>query len=72
MTELLRRLRSRKTDDPDVLMARFGAASRELLQAREFDYIVFNESDRMDTAIEQISAIICAERARTNQPEITI
>lgn len=72
MTELLRRLRSRKTDDPDALMSRFSAASRELLQAREFDYVVFNEIERLATAIDEISAIIAAERLRTEQPEIPI
>jgi guanylate kinase len=72
LTELLRRLRSRKTDDPDALMARFNAASRELLKAREFDYVVFNEVERLATAIEQIGAIIAAERLAAEQSEITI
>jgi guanylate kinase len=72
MTELLRRLRSRKTDDPEVLMARFGAAGRELLRAREFDYVVFNEMERLASAIEHISSIIDAERLKVNQPQISI
>lgn len=72
MTELLRRLRSRKTDDPDVLMQRFGAASRELLHAKAFDYVVFNEMERLASAIEHISSIIDAERLRANQPSISI
>jgi guanylate kinase len=72
MTELLRRLRSRKTDDPEVLMARFSAASRELLKASEFDYVVFNEVERLSSAIEQIGAIIAAERLRTEQNEVSI
>lgn len=72
MTELLRRLRSRKTDDPEALMARFSAASRELLKAREFDYVVFNEVERLSSAIEQIGAILAAERLRTNQSDNSI
>jgi len=72
MSELLRRLRSRKTDDPDVLMTRFGAASRELLRAFEFDFVVFNEVERLSTAIDQLRAIIDAERLRVNQKAITI
>lgn len=72
MTELLRRLRSRKTDDPEALMSRFGAASRELLKAREFDYVVFNEVERLSSAIDQIGAILAAERLRTIQSEISI
>jgi guanylate kinase len=72
MTELLRRLRSRKTDDPDVLMARFSAASRELLKAREFDYVVFNEVEQLSGAIDQIGSIIAAERLCAEQTEISI
>jgi len=72
MTELLRRLRSRKTEDPDVLMSRFSAAGRELLRARDFDYVIFNEVERLSTAIDQIQAVIIAERARTDQLEVTI
>lgn len=72
MTELLRRLRSRKTDDPEALMARFSAASRELLKAQEFDYVVFNEDDRLSNAIEQIGAIVAAERLRADQSEVSI
>ena len=72
MTELLRRLRSRKTDDPDALMARFSAASRELLKAREFDYVVFNEVEQLSGAIDQIRSIIAAERLCAEQTEISI
>ena len=72
MTELLRRLRSRKTDDPDALMARFSAASRELLKARDFDFVVFNEVERLSHAIDQIRAIVAAERLRTDQSEVSI
>jgi guanylate kinase len=72
MTELLRRLRSRKSEDPDVLMTRFSAASRELLHARDFDFVVFNEVEQLSHALDQISAIIQAERARTDQSEIAI
>lgn len=72
MTELLRRLRSRKTDDPEALMNRFRAASCELLEANLFQYIVFNEVDKIDATLEQLAAIITAERLRTGQPEITL
>ena len=72
LTELLRRLRSRMTDDPETLMTRFNAASRELLMAKEFDYIVFNETDKLDATLDQLSAIVTAERLRREQSEITI
>jgi guanylate kinase len=72
MDELLQRLQSRKSDDPDVLMARFMAADRELRRAREFDFVVFNERERLDRTIAQLSAIIDAEHHRIDQPEIIL
>lgn len=72
MSELLGRLRSRKTDDPDVLMQRLSTATRELTAAKSFDYVVFNESDRLDETVKQISAIIVAESSRMEQHEITV
>lgn len=70
MGTLLQRLRSRKTDDPEALMNRFSTASRELASALTFDYVVFNESDRIERTLETIKAIVKAEHARINQPEV--
>jgi guanylate kinase len=72
MTDLLHRLRTRKSEDPDVLMERFQAASREMPRASDFDYVIFNETDRLDQTIDIVAAIICAERARVHQPEVVI
>ncbi len=72
MSELLRRLRARKTDDPEVLMQRFGTASRELASARHFDYVIFNEADRTEETLEQICAIITAEHCRTHQLPVEV
>ncbi len=70
MSALLQRLRSRKSDDPEVLMRRFGTASRELASAPDFDYVIFNESERVESAVERICAIVQAEHVRSRQPEI--
>lgn len=72
MATLLQRLRSRKTDDPETLMNRFGTASRELASAAEFDYVIFNESDRVERTLEQICAIVTAEHCRTEQPDVHV
>ena len=72
MAELLHRLRSRKTDDPEALMRRFGTASREIAQAGAFDYLVFNEADRLEQTLDQISAVITAERCRLHQAAIEL
>ncbi len=67
LTALMRRLRSRKTDEPEALMRRFNTATQELSAAVEFDYVIFNEDDRLDIALDQIHAIILAQRCRTAQ-----
>lgn len=72
MSELLLRLKSRKTDDPEVLMQRLSTATRELAAARNFDYVIFNESDQLDQTVDQISAVITAEASRVEQHETTV
>jgi guanylate kinase len=69
---LLQRLRHRKTDDPAELMARFATARRELASASAFDYIVFNRQDQLPRTLDDIAAIVRAERCRIAQPEIHI
>jgi guanylate kinase len=72
MGTLLQRLRSRKTDDPEVLMNRFSTASRELASASDFDYVVFNESDRIERTLDTIRAIVKAEQCRVHQHEVHV
>ncbi|MBX6341783.1 MAG: guanylate kinase [Thermomicrobiaceae bacterium] len=72
MAELTRRLRGRKTDDPAVLMERIATASRELKAVHNFDYVVFNEIDRVDQTVAVIDAIITAETHRVHQHRIEL
>ncbi len=72
MQELRERLRSRKTDNEDALDRRFATASEELDRADEFDYVVFNESDRLEEAVAQITHIIEAEHQRINPPKVSV
>src|SRR5699024_9858613 len=51
MGELTSRLRGRKTDDPDALMERATTASWELSRVHDFDYVVFNETDRVEETL---------------------
>lgn len=67
---LLQRLKHRKTDDAAELMTRFATASRELNAATEFDYVIFNKQDRLEEALDEISAVVRAETCRTHQSEI--
>ena len=65
---LLQRLKHRKTDDPAVLMTRFATATQELAAAFDFDYVIFNRQDQLDQALEEILAIVHAEKVRSTQP----
>lgn len=72
MHSLHLRLSARKTDDPLALAKRFEEAGYELLRAHEFDYIVFNETNGLLRAVDEISAIISAVRSEIRQPNITL
>jgi len=60
---LERRLRDRMTDTPEEMQQRLNDAREEISHCREYDYIIINE--RLEEAIEQIRAIIIAERSRS-------
>jgi guanylate kinase len=53
-------------------MERFNTASHELERIDEFDYLIFNEAGRLDRTLDQICAIVAAERCRINQPPIVL
>lgn len=72
MNALLLRLKSRKSEDPEILGKRFRTAAAEIDRAGEFDYVVFNKAGRMAEAVMSICSIIEAEKVRTNQPSIII
>lgn len=72
MSELLHRLRDRKSDDFDVVIRRLNTATQELTAAWEFDYLIFNETDRLDETVEHIATVIHGEGFRINQREITL
>lgn len=70
--ELARRLRSRKTDDSEVLMRRLRTAQRELLLIDAFDYVVFNESDHEEDTVTRIIAILAAEGCKIGQSDMAV
>jgi guanylate kinase len=59
---LRERLGGRGTDAPDVIERRLGTAAGELLQWKEYDYLILN--DDLETAVTRIVAIVDAERSR--------
>ncbi len=72
MGELSRRLRSRKTDDPEAVSRRINIASREIATNELFDYFVVNESDQVDQAVDQIQQIVAVEKLRIHPREVDL
>jgi guanylate kinase len=72
MESLRDRLRYRKTETEDVIARRFEEAGRELLRAKEFDYVVFNETHGMLKAVQDVRAILQAARMESEQPRIEL
>jgi guanylate kinase len=64
--ELVRRLHERKTEPPDQLKMRIATARQEMKRIMEFDYVVINRDDQLDETVEQVVAIIRAEKNRVD------
>jgi guanylate kinase len=65
--ELLRRLRARGTESAVDLQRRIATIREEMQRIHEFDYVVVNRDGQLDCTVEQIAAIIAAEKCRTKQ-----
>jgi len=60
--ELERRLHGRGQDDPKAIAARMEAAHAEMLHYDEYDFLIVNDS--FDHALEELQALILAQRLR--------
>ncbi|KYQ86990.1 MULTISPECIES: guanylate kinase [Thermoactinomyces] len=67
--ELRQRIIHRGTESESVLNLRLEAASDELKQINQYDYVVIN--DEVDKACERIRAIVMAEHCRTDRLKIS-
>ncbi len=67
--EVLReRLTKRGQDTDDVIAARMREAVSEMSHYKEFDYLLVN--DDFATALQELEAIVCAQRQRTSKQNI--
>ena len=62
---LARRLRGRNKDSEAAIARRMATARREIDAVSEYDYVVVN--DQLDRCVEEVEAIITAERARVRR-----
>lgn len=70
--ELERRLSGRKTDSPEAQRLRLETARREMAKAAEFDYVVVNEKDRLDEAVDQVLEAIATEKRRPGRRPVRL
>lgn len=70
--ELIRRLRARRTETPEALARRIIKVKEEMQCLPEFDYVVINRDHQLDVTVEQIGAIIKAERCRVRQRQVRL
>lgn len=64
--EMVNRLRQRRTEDAGMLAMRIATAREELHRLPEFDYVVVNRDKCLDQAVQQVLAIMTAERCRVD------
>jgi len=64
MEELIQRLEKRKTESAERLEKRIRIAREEIKALPNYDYVVINRDGRLDETVEQIAAIITAEKCR--------
>jgi guanylate kinase len=71
--EVLReRLLGRSTETSAELEVRLRNAEYELAQQSEYDHVVVNETDQIDTTAELIDAVIAAEHERAADRRILV
>ncbi|MEZ4638100.1 MAG: guanylate kinase [Caldilineaceae bacterium] len=64
--KLIERLRERKTESADKLKMRIATARQEMARLNEFDYVVVNREDELDTTVDHVISIIHAEKCRVD------
>lgn len=70
--EWIQRLNERHSETEEQVRLRIAMARQELTRTTEFDYIVVNEKDCLEEAVDSIEAIIEAEHHRVKPRRITL
>ncbi len=70
LKELDQRLRERKSDAPQEIARRLARAREEIAAWREYDYLIVNSD--LKESVEQLAAIVRAERCRTGRLSLTL
>jgi guanylate kinase len=70
--EMIRRLKTRKSETPEGINLRIATARQEMKRLHEFDYVVVNRECQLDEAVDSILAIIQAEHQRVRHRKVTL
>lgn len=70
LDELETRLRARKTESEEALQIRLNTAAQEMQERIHFDYCLPNHDSHLDQTVDDITAIIRAEKLRTHPRRI--
>src|SRR5512142_1654604 len=70
--DLVRRLKTRKTETEDSLAIRIATARKELKRVEAFDYVIVNREFQLDETVDIIRAIIQAEHHRVNPRKVSL
>ncbi len=69
---MLPRLEARGTETPEERAIRLATAQREMLRVSEYDYVVVNAPYQLDAAVDDVKAIVRAERRRVRPRLVTL
>ena len=72
INELAARLNRRYTESPESMALRLRACEHEMKQISKFDYVVFNHRDQIESAVNEIKAIITAEKCRVKPRKVML
>ena len=72
LEELLPRLEARGTETDAEKRIRLATAEREMQRMSEYDYVIVNRSGRLGQALNDLKAIIAAERLRLCRRDVTL
>lgn len=70
--ELVARLKARSSESPEHLRQRLKTARWEMEQIGQFDYVIVNPDGELDKAVDQLLAIITAEKCRVYPRKVVL
>jgi len=71
-SEMINRLKARKSETPEGLNLRIATARKELERVAEFDYMVVNREFQLDETVDMILAIVRSEHSRVHQRKVNL